>query len=117
MTLSSGRDVVFRVHRPGYHSRAEIRSELAWLTALGRDGVVATLTPVLQADGSLIADLDDGGTIRHAVAFGLLPGKEPAEGEDLPRWYREFGRHQCPPARPCQELAAAGRLHAQALGL
>ncbi|WP_041782456.1 phosphotransferase enzyme family protein [Ancylobacter novellus] len=88
---TSGRDVVFRVHRPGYHSRAEIESELAWLTALGRDGVIATLTPVLQADGSLIADLDDGGTIRHAVAFGLLPGKEPAEGEDLPRWYRELG--------------------------
>ncbi|MDF2620407.1 MAG: aminoglycoside phosphotransferase [Xanthobacteraceae bacterium] len=86
----SGRDVVFRVHRPGYHSRAEIESELAWLTALGRDG-------------SLIADIDDGGTVRHAVAFGLLPGKEPAEGEDLPRWYRELG-------------AINARLHAHARG-
>lgn len=88
---ASGRDVVFRVHRPGYHTRAEIESELAWLTALGRDGVVPTLTPVPQLDGGLIADLDDGGTIRHAVAFGLLPGREPAEGDDLARWYRELG--------------------------
>ncbi len=88
---STGRDVVFRVHRPGYHTRAEIESELAWLTALGQDGVVATLTPVPKTDGSLIADIDDEGTKRHAVAFELVSGSEPAEGEDLPRWFRELG--------------------------
>ena len=88
---ASGRELVLRVHRPGYHSRAEIASELAWLQALGREGVVATLTPVPLADGTLIADLDDGGVTRHAVAFQLLPGREPAEGEDLPRWFRELG--------------------------
>ncbi|ODN70365.1 phosphotransferase enzyme family protein [Methylobrevis pamukkalensis] len=87
----SGAEVIFRVHRPGYHTKAEIASELAWLGALGRDGVVPTLTAIPQTDGSLIADIDDGGTIRHAVAFGLLPGREPAEGEDLPRWFRELG--------------------------
>ncbi|MGA0564423.1 phosphotransferase enzyme family protein [Ancylobacter sp. VNQ12] len=87
----SGRDVVFRVHRPGYHTRAEIASELAWLEALGRDGVVATLTPIPQTDSALIADLDEGGVIRHAVAFELVTGREPAEGEDLPRWFRELG--------------------------
>ncbi len=86
-----GREMVFRVHRPGYHSRAEIESELAWLTALGRDGVVDTLTPVPQVVGGLIADLDEDGTRRHAVAFELLPGREPAEGDDLARWYRELG--------------------------
>ncbi|WP_371348527.1 phosphotransferase enzyme family protein [Ancylobacter sp. IITR112] len=88
---ASGRELVFRVHRPGYHSREEIDSELAWLTALGRAGVVATLTPVPQVDGGLIADLDEDGTSRHAVAFELLPGREPAEGDDLARWYRELG--------------------------
>lgn len=88
---ASARDVVFRVHRPGYHSRAEIESELAWLTALGRENIVPTLTPVAQTDGSLIADIDDGGTTRHAVAFGLLQGKEPAGTDDLARWYRELG--------------------------
>lgn len=87
----SGQEVVFRVHRPGYHTRAEIASELAWLLALGIDGVVSTLTPVPQLDGELIADLNDGGITRHAVAFELLPGREPGEGEDLPRWFRELG--------------------------
>lgn len=88
---ASGRELVLRVHRPGYHTRAEIASELAWLEALGREGVVATLTPVPLADGTLIADLDEGGVIRHAVAFELVSGREPAEGEDLPRWFRELG--------------------------
>ena len=88
---ATGRDVVFRVHRPGYHSRDEIDSELAWLTALGREEVVATLTPVPQTDGGLIAELDEGGTRRHAVAFELVGGREPAEGDDLARWYRELG--------------------------
>jgi Ser/Thr protein kinase RdoA (MazF antagonist) len=88
---ASGRDLVFRVHRPGYHTKAEIASELAWVEALGREGVVATLTAIPQTSGEVIADLDDGGTVRHAVAFGLLSGKEPAEGDDLPAWFRELG--------------------------
>jgi len=87
----STRDVVFRVHRPGYHTRAEIESELAWVEALGSEGVIATLTPVTQADGTLIADIDDDGLTRHVVAFGLLSGREPAEGDDLPRWFRTLG--------------------------
>lgn len=88
---ADGREVVFRVHRPGYHSRAEIASELAWITALGAEGLVATLSPLPQRDGALIADIHDGEAARHAVAFAKLPGREPAEGEDLPRWYRELG--------------------------
>jgi Ser/Thr protein kinase RdoA (MazF antagonist) len=87
----SARDVVFRVHRPGYHTRAEIASELAWLGALGRAQVVPTLTPVPQLDGELIADIDDDGVIRHVVAFGLIEGREPAEGEDIVRWFHELG--------------------------
>jgi Ser/Thr protein kinase RdoA (MazF antagonist) len=87
----SGRDMVLRVHRPGYHTRAEIASELAWVTALGKDGVVATLTPIPQVDGALIAEIDDSGTTRHVVAFGRLRGQEPAEGDDLPRWFKALG--------------------------
>jgi Ser/Thr protein kinase RdoA (MazF antagonist) len=87
----SARDMVFRVHRPGYHTKAEIASELAWVTALGKDGVVATLTPIPQTDGALIADIDDSGTTRHVVAFDLLGGQEPTEGDDLPRWFRRLG--------------------------
>ncbi|MBR0956884.1 phosphotransferase enzyme family protein [Bradyrhizobium japonicum] len=88
---TTGRDLVFRVHRPGYHTRAEIESELAWLAALRRDHVVPTPAAIAQRDGDLIADIDDDGILRHAVAFELVSGKEPAEGEDLTRWFRELG--------------------------
>jgi Ser/Thr protein kinase RdoA (MazF antagonist) len=87
----TGRDIVFRVHRPGYHSLSEIASELAWLAALRKDAVIDTLTPVLQTDGGLIADIDDDGTPRHVVAFKFLPGREPDEGTDLTAWFRELG--------------------------
>lgn len=88
---ASGRDLVFRVHRPGYHTRAEIDSELAWLLALRRDGVIDTLEPVAQQDGTLIADIDDEGTTRHVVAFAFLPGAEPSGEENLVRWFRALG--------------------------
>jgi Ser/Thr protein kinase RdoA (MazF antagonist) len=96
---ASRRDMVFRVHRPGYHTREEIAAELAWLAALDSDGVVATLTPIAQTHGELIADIDDAGTIRHVVAFEFLPGKEPDEASGLAGWFRELG-------------AVSARLHA-----
>ncbi|MFG1346148.1 phosphotransferase [Xanthobacter autotrophicus DSM 431] len=84
-------NLVFRVHRPGYHSRAEIASELAWIEALRADAVVTTPRPIPLMDGSLIADIDDDGITRHVVAFEFLPGSEPAEGEDLAAWFRHLG--------------------------
>ncbi len=69
----------------------------------GRTEVVPTLTPIPQADGELIADIDDDGVTRHVVAFGLVQGREPAEGEDMARWFRELG-------------AINARLHAHAKG-
>src|SRR4051812_29218225 len=51
---ASGRRWALRVHREGYHSKAAIASELAWLNALRDDRVVTTPTPVKGRDGSLI---------------------------------------------------------------
>lgn len=96
-------NLVLRVHRPGYHSRAEIGSELAWIEALRADGIVTTPRPIPLASGGLIADMDDGGTTRHVVAFEFLDGREPAEGEDLALWFRHLG-------------AIHARLHAHARG-
>lgn len=84
-------NLVFRVHRPGYHSRAEIGSELAWIQALRAEGVVTTPRPIPLLDGGLIADIDDDGVTRHVVAFEFLSGSEPAEGEDLAGWFRQLG--------------------------
>lgn len=85
------RSLIFRVHRPGYHSRVEIASELCWLQALDEAAVVSTLTVIPRLDGTLIGEFADGDEIRHVVAFGLLPGTEPAEGEDLVHWFTELG--------------------------
>jgi Ser/Thr protein kinase RdoA (MazF antagonist) len=87
----SGRDVVFRVHRPAHHSLAEIASELSWLAALTGEAVVNTPKPALQTNGDLIADVDDAGTTRHVVAFKFLPGREPDQSTGLRGWFRELG--------------------------
>ena len=41
-----GRKWALRVHREGYHSKAAIASELAWLMDLRERGVVVTPRPV-----------------------------------------------------------------------
>jgi Ser/Thr protein kinase RdoA (MazF antagonist) len=87
----SGREFIFRVHRPGYHTRAEIESELAWLAALKADRIIDTLTPIPQTDGELLAEIDDAGTTRHVVAFEPISGQEPDEASGLARWFHELG--------------------------
>lgn len=85
-------DMIFRVHRPDYHSRDEIVSELAWIAALRRDAEISAPAPIAMLDGGLIADLDDGGHTRHVVAFDFVPGREPAPEDDLVPWFEELGR-------------------------
>lgn len=86
-----GRDLIVRVHRPDYHTEAEILSELAWIEALRQEGVVATPQPITAKDGSLLQVFSDGETMRHAVAFEYMPGKEPDAESDLVRWYGALG--------------------------
>ncbi len=97
------RDLVLRLHRVGYSSAAEIRSELAWIEALRRDNVVETAPLVAGHDGALVQRLPSpsGGPSRHAVAFARVAGKAPDQGDDLARWFEALG-----------ELTA--RLHAHA---
>jgi Ser/Thr protein kinase RdoA (MazF antagonist) len=85
------RRVVFRVHRPDYHTPEEIRSELAWLDALRRDGVAVTPEPLPMADGELLGAIDDEGAVRHVAAFAFMPGREPEPDADLAEWYRILG--------------------------
>jgi Ser/Thr protein kinase RdoA (MazF antagonist) len=97
----TGTRSALRLHRPGYHSRRAIESELAWVTALRCDGVVAT-PPVLPArDGALVAAVPTGnGGDRFAVRFDWVPGVEPA-GERLVDDFGTLGE-------------TAARLHAHA---
>jgi len=81
---------VFRVHRPDYHTKDEIASELAWIEALRATGEVSIPAPIPMTSGALIADIDDDGHTRHVVAFEFVPGIEPPDGDLIP-WYRELG--------------------------
>jgi Ser/Thr protein kinase RdoA (MazF antagonist) len=90
---ASGRELVLRMHRVGYSSADEIRSELAWMNALRRDGVIETAAPLPSLDGELVQTLvsPSGRPPRLAVAFERLPGKEPEAGADAPRWFERLG--------------------------
>jgi Ser/Thr protein kinase RdoA (MazF antagonist) len=90
---TAGRDLVLRLHRVGYSSAEEIRSELAWINALRRDEVVETALPVPGRDGEPVQTLTSrsGRPTRHAVAFERLPGKEPDPGADAVRWFERLG--------------------------
>ncbi|HEY0293629.1 MAG TPA: phosphotransferase [Hansschlegelia sp.] len=87
----NGGPIVFRVHRPGYHSRDEIRSELAWIQGLRADGVAATPKPLAMTDGDLLGGFEDGDDWRDVVAFEFMSGREPTPGENLPAWFRALG--------------------------
>ena len=83
-----------RVHREGYHSEAAIASELAWLTALRRDG--AAITPVPQAgrDGKLVQSVGHRAMARprNVVLFDWEQGVEPSESDEAIRqWFEVLG--------------------------
>jgi Ser/Thr protein kinase RdoA (MazF antagonist) len=95
-TYSAG-DLILRLHRPGYHTKAEIASELAWLSALqGLPGLNA-VRPVPGAQG-LVTEVDG----RFLVAFARIPGQELQPGDDLARWFAPLG-----------EITARLHLHAR----
>lgn len=90
---ATGRTFALRVHRPGYHTTAEIESELEWIDALRRDNVVETARTVTSRDGRRVTQLatSDAGA-RNVVLFEWLSGETPEpEGEDLLSGFRTLG--------------------------
>lgn len=80
--------VIFRVHRQGYHSAAEIAAELAWLGALQAEPGLRCVRPLPDRDGRLIQSLHG----RHIVAFAAIEGRELTPGEDLSARFADLGR-------------------------
>lgn len=91
-------DLILRLHRQGYHTRAEIASELEWLTALQHLPGLRAVRPVAGRDG-LVSEIDG----RFIVGFALIAGQELQPGDELSRWFAPLG-----------EITA--RLHLQARG-
>ena len=71
---------VVRVHRPRYHTLAEIESELLWIDTLREQQVVTTPRPLPLLSGGWIASFQDGLETRYLVlltsclAWNPLPG-------------------------------------------
>ena len=93
---------ILRVHRPGYHSRIAIESELAWLAAVGAQTSLSVPTAMPGLDGRPVqrATLD---TPRHLAMFAVLPGRHFALGEPMEPLFRRLG-------------AQTAHLHAHAKG-
>ncbi|ODN65637.1 serine/threonine protein kinase [Methylophaga muralis] len=92
---------IIRVHRPEYHSKHEIHSELLWIQSLRQQALLNTPEPLTMRDGSLIAAFEDDGVERYLVAFEFMPGKQPDEDESLIEGFEILG-------------ATSARLHQQA---
>jgi Ser/Thr protein kinase RdoA (MazF antagonist) len=70
---------VLRLHRPGYHTRTAVESELAWIAALRAEHVVSTPEVLPTRAGDLVAiGRHPDGERRLAVRFAWVPGQEPA---------------------------------------
>jgi Ser/Thr protein kinase RdoA (MazF antagonist) len=99
-----GETFALRIHRDGYHETEDVRSELAWLMALRRDGVVTTPVPVPGLDGQLIQHLalPSMANPRKIVLSRWESGVEPGIGDDLGRPFEILG-----------EVTARMHLHAR----
>ena len=82
---------VVRVHRPHYHTQAEIESELSWIASLREAQIVVTPKPVTLANGGTIASFKEGDDERHMVAFEFMPGEEPSTESALAAGFRQLG--------------------------
>src|ERR1700742_84277 len=81
---SYGRGWALRLQRPGYQSSDSLASEMAWLAALRRDGVVATPIPVAGINGEWVQQArSDDGESRNVVLFEWENGGHPRIEEDL----------------------------------
>jgi len=72
-----GNNFVMRINRPFFHSKAEIESEIRWMSALQADLEIATPQVVSARDGSLSvkATVDGVPHTRDVVVFKWVSGR------------------------------------------
>jgi Ser/Thr protein kinase RdoA (MazF antagonist) len=89
--LKGGSAAALRLHRPGYHGRDALASELAWMADLRRAGV-SVPEPILTTSGALLVRIEDGqAEPQYADLIGWVAG-EPlgVSGEILQRSTQEL---------------------------
>lgn len=81
----AGDDLVLRLHRPGYRTDDELRSEQHFTEALRTQGVVATAACVRTADGDVVAHVEGapGSDVLQATMLRRVPGVPLGDVTDL----------------------------------
>jgi len=74
-----GRRFALRLNRPGYHTHAEIESEMAWLDTLHTEQVIAAARPITGRNGKHLQTLG----AREGVVFHWQDGHEPLISDNL----------------------------------
>ncbi|KRB55144.1 serine kinase [Rhizobium sp. Root708] len=95
--LRSGEMAVLRLHRPGYHSRAALQSELLWMDDLRRNGI-AVPQPIATDSGDFLVQIA-GEESQHADLIGWVAGQQIGETgrpfrhseREIERIYRSVG--------------------------
>lgn len=89
--LADGGKAALRLHRPDYHSREALRSELLWMDDLRRNGLDVP-RPIPAADGALLVGLEGRGT-QFADLIGWVEGRQLGEaGKPLEHSSAEIAR-------------------------
>lgn len=87
---AAGKRYALRLHRPNYHSKADIQSELLWLDALREIGIVVPQAiPASAGETVLTLAMADGGE-RYAVLFHWIDGEMPTTDVD-PKAFQQLG--------------------------
>ncbi|MDF7651407.1 phosphotransferase [Erwiniaceae bacterium L1_54_3] len=90
LLLAGGKRYALRLHRPDYHSKADIQSELLWLDALREIGImVPQAIPANDGETVLTLGMPNGG-VRHAVLFHWIEGEMPTTEVD-PKAFQQLG--------------------------
>jgi Ser/Thr protein kinase RdoA (MazF antagonist) len=74
LTLPGGRHVVMRLHRPGYNTLDELRSEVLWVASLGAAGIPVP-RPLPTIDNEYYTSVDIGGEAHHVGLVEWVNGQ------------------------------------------
>jgi len=106
ITAPDGGKSILRVHRPDYHDKATIASELVWMQALNASGMIATPAIIKGCDGQPIQSITiPGEPLHHMVMFAFVTGDEPDHHQPLDLLFRHLGELSAKLHRHVQDWA------------
>ncbi len=74
---------VLRISRPGYHTRAELESEMRWLRQINDYTPLVVANPIVGKDGQEVQQVKaPDGSCYHCIICDYLPGSEPDEANE-----------------------------------